>query len=277
MQHNATACPCKTEQSCIATALQQGTCARCWPLVCMCLSLHVSFAARVSRCMRLLLHVSLAACVSCCMCLSLHVSLTACVSCCMCLLLHVSLTACVSHCMCLSLHASLAACVSCCMYLLLHVSLTACAPCSCSHWSALCLWRCAGPTACSLDLGRVQVHAIHWACTCLACRAIELSSQAIEQAPERSHGYIARCISRGRMALLCDNRTKVGRGACAGVISVCVCVFARRRLGWCGWVGVGVSLLAKLSIHSQATGRVSGGLRQVHAQVHAGFHTCLCG
>ncbi|KAF5827480.1 hypothetical protein DUNSADRAFT_570 [Dunaliella salina] len=40
-------------------------------------------------------------------------------------------------------------------------------------------------------------------------KAIELSSQAIELAPQASHGYIARCISRGRMALLCDNRTKV--------------------------------------------------------------------
>eukprot|EP00983_Pelagomonas_calceolata_P096886 1158184-Pelagomonas_calceolata.AAC.6 len=39
-------------------------------------------------------------------------------------------------------------------------------------------------------------------------RAIELSTRAIELAPESSHGYIARCISRGRLALLCDNRTK---------------------------------------------------------------------
>uniref|UniRef100_A0A7S3VT07 Regulator of microtubule dynamics protein 1 n=1 Tax=Dunaliella tertiolecta TaxID=3047 RepID=A0A7S3VT07_DUNTE len=40
-------------------------------------------------------------------------------------------------------------------------------------------------------------------------KAIELSTRAIELAPESSHGYIARCISRGRLALLCDNRTKV--------------------------------------------------------------------
>ncbi len=40
-------------------------------------------------------------------------------------------------------------------------------------------------------------------------QAIDLANQAIELAPGAAHGYIARCVSRGRLALLCDNKTKV--------------------------------------------------------------------
>jgi hypothetical protein len=41
-------------------------------------------------------------------------------------------------------------------------------------------------------------------------RAIDLASRALAIDPTAAHGYIARCVSRGRLALLCDNRTKVG-------------------------------------------------------------------
>ena len=35
----------------------------------------------------------------------------------------------------------------------------------------------------------------------------------MEAAPEASVGHVAECVSKGRLALWCDNRTKVRRGA----------------------------------------------------------------
>lgn len=43
----------------------------------------------------------------------------------------------------------------------------------------------------------------------LNSRAIELATRAMGIAPNQAHGYIARCVSRGRLALYSDNRTKV--------------------------------------------------------------------
>jgi hypothetical protein len=59
-------------------------------------------------------------------------------------------------------------------------------------------------------------------------KAVDLATRAMGQAPDAAHPYIARCVSRGRLALLCDNRTKVctlgweGKGGGAACFPVCV-------------------------------------------------------
>lgn len=44
------------------------------------------------------------------------------------------------------------------------------------------------------------------------CAAPRPVPQCIEAAPHLVYGHVAMCISKGRLALFTDNKTKVGRG-----------------------------------------------------------------
>jgi len=64
------------------------------------------------------------------------------------------------------------------------------------------------------DQTYLDCHNHNLAVTCNS-RAIEVADQAVQAAPSAAHGYIARCVSRGRLALYSDNRTKVHLAAAA--------------------------------------------------------------
>ncbi len=46
----------------------------------------------------------------------------------------------------------------------------------------------------------------------LNTKAVDYANQALELDPQNADGHVARCVSRGRLALVSDNRTKVRVG-----------------------------------------------------------------